>query len=208
MPPTCRTGGHDGKTAYERMKGKTAKCLGLEFGEGVHWKTSPSGGAPGKLSSSWRHGVYLGTRGKSGEIIVSDAECVWKTRTVQRKSKDERWTQANVEMVKAYPWTVKGESDGDEERTVAVKMKDFEGETDRQVESKEVVPRNFYISAKNLEDHGFSSRCSGCLSILHGGARQAHAVACRKRFEIITSNSDRVKRAHNKITEYLAKQGR
>ena len=47
--------GHDGKTAYERMKGKTAKCLGLEFGEGVHWKTSPSGGALG----TW--GVPRGT---------------------------------------------------------------------------------------------------------------------------------------------------
>ena len=31
-------------------------------------------------------------------------------------------------------------------------------------------------------------------------------MACRKRFEIILSNSDRVKSAHNKITEYLAKQ--
>ena len=94
----------------------------------------------------------------------------------------------------------------DEERTVAVKMKDFEIETDRQVESKEVVPRNFYISVKNLEDHGFSSRCQGCLSILHGGARQAHSAARRKRFEIILSDSDRVKRAHKKIVEYLAKK--
>ena len=31
-------------------------------------------------------------------------------------------------------------------------------------------------------------------------------MACRKRFEIILSDSDRVERAHNKITEYLAKQ--
>ena len=30
--------GHDGKTAYERLKGKEATTLGIEFGESVHWK--------------------------------------------------------------------------------------------------------------------------------------------------------------------------
>ena len=35
--------GHDGKTAYERLKGKRATCLGIEFGEVVHWKASHAG---------------------------------------------------------------------------------------------------------------------------------------------------------------------
>ena len=33
--------GKDGKTAYERCKGKKAKVLGLEFGEGILWKEDP-----------------------------------------------------------------------------------------------------------------------------------------------------------------------
>ena len=33
----------DGKTAYERMKRKTAKVLGLEFGEKILWKRKPVG---------------------------------------------------------------------------------------------------------------------------------------------------------------------
>jgi hypothetical protein len=40
--------GHDGKTAFERSKGKKAKTLGIEFGEAVLWKRKPSGGALGK----------------------------------------------------------------------------------------------------------------------------------------------------------------
>ena len=52
--------GHDGKTAYERLKGKRATTLAIEFGEKVLWKASHQGGALGKLSSTWRVGVYLG----------------------------------------------------------------------------------------------------------------------------------------------------
>ena len=35
--------GRDGKTAYERVKGKRAKIQGLEFGEGVFWKMGREG---------------------------------------------------------------------------------------------------------------------------------------------------------------------
>ena len=37
--------GRDGKTAYERCKRKTAKTLGIEFGEAVLWRRRPVGGA-------------------------------------------------------------------------------------------------------------------------------------------------------------------
>jgi len=33
--------GKDGKTAYERVKGKTATVLGLEFAEKLMWKVRP-----------------------------------------------------------------------------------------------------------------------------------------------------------------------
>ena len=35
-------------------------------------------------------GVYLGIKGKTGEIIVGDAEGVWRTRTIRRKPEAER----------------------------------------------------------------------------------------------------------------------
>ena len=44
--------GQDGKTAYERLKGKQARTLGVEFGEAILWRSKPPGGALGKLSSS------------------------------------------------------------------------------------------------------------------------------------------------------------
>jgi hypothetical protein len=112
-------------------------------------------------------------------------------------------------MVKFYPWTNKDPEEGKaegEEPNVAVRMKEADVEMERSFENKEVIPRSFYISAKNLEEHGFSAKCPGCLSILRGKARQAHSAECRKRFENILADTDRVKRANDKIVEYLAKQ--
>ena len=39
--------GKDGKTEYERNKGKRAKVVGVEFGETVLWKRRPVGNALG-----------------------------------------------------------------------------------------------------------------------------------------------------------------
>ena len=39
-PVTRGKVGHDGKTAYERIKGRRARVHGFEFGEKVLWKTA------------------------------------------------------------------------------------------------------------------------------------------------------------------------
>jgi len=94
--------GADGKTAYERLKGKKAKQQGIEFGEGVFFKKKRT--RQSKDSTVWEDGIYLGVRAVSGEIIVGTKSGVWKTRTVQRKPKEYRWNQENVEMVGGVPW--------------------------------------------------------------------------------------------------------
>ena len=76
--------GKDGKTAYERVKGKEARVQGFEFGEGVLWKRKRAGGPLGKLTCMWEDGVFLGVKGSIGELIVGDQRGVWLTRTVRR----------------------------------------------------------------------------------------------------------------------------
>jgi len=97
------------------MKGKKAKHQGIEFAEGVHFKKKRV--HQNKDTSVWEDGIYLGIRGVSGEIIVGTREGVWKTRTVQRKPKEYRWSQENVEMVGGVPWSTNAgdgeEADGD-----------------------------------------------------------------------------------------------
>ena len=42
--------GHDGKSSYERCKGKKARSAGIEVGEGVLWRRKLVGGTLGKLT--------------------------------------------------------------------------------------------------------------------------------------------------------------
>ena len=44
--------GHDGKTAYERMKGKESKMLGFEFGERVNFRRIPDCRTFGEIGKS------------------------------------------------------------------------------------------------------------------------------------------------------------
>ncbi len=45
--------GHDGKTPYERSRGKKSKLLGLEFGELLNFRRAPISGRLAKLDSLW-----------------------------------------------------------------------------------------------------------------------------------------------------------
>ena len=101
----------DGKTPYERVKGKKAEVLGLEFGERVLWKHHP-GRRMEKLNARWGYGLFIGVRAKSGELIVIDegSKEVKYVRTVRRIPEADRWNAKNLELVAMVPWN-KGKDD-------------------------------------------------------------------------------------------------
>ena len=103
----------DGKTPYERVKGKRADVAGLEFGEKVLWKYSP-GKRMENMNARWGYGMFLGVRPRSGELIVVDGGSreIKYVRTVKRIPKEQRWDANNLEWVKMVPWN---RGDGDKE---------------------------------------------------------------------------------------------
>ena len=52
----------------------------------------------------WNDGVYLGVKGKTGEIIVGTTEGIWKARSIQRKPTGQRWLSSSADMVRHVPW--------------------------------------------------------------------------------------------------------
>ena len=96
--------GADGKTAYERLKGKKAELPGLQFGERVFWKSKvPSEKRRHKMDSDWLEGVFLGQRTVSGEYLVGAKEGVFRPRTVRRVPVEKRW-EDNLSFVTGVPW--------------------------------------------------------------------------------------------------------
>ena len=90
----------DGKTSYERVKGKPAQVIGVEFGEKVLWKFPVHGldRKMQKINARWCYGLFLGVRSTSGELIVADQETksMKYTRTVLRVLFKERSLQGTV----------------------------------------------------------------------------------------------------------------
>ena len=200
--------GHDGKTAYERNKGKNAKVLGMQFGEAIPWKRRPVGGALGKLSCLWEDdGLYLGIRGQSGELIVSDREGVWRTRTVQRKPIEDRWPEDAYEVILRTPLTdaEEDEMQGETEKLVT-EMTEAENEAEKQIELEDKIPARFYIRKVDLEKHGFTPNCLGCRAALRETTKQKHTETCRARFFEAMADDDRVVRSTKRIEEYVARK--
>ena len=117
------------------------------------------------MSSTLHHGVYLGVKGKSGEVVVADENGVWKTRTAQRKPADERWAPTNIDLVEGLPWKTE-EEDEASAPAIAIRMDESKTHEEQTTDAKPAVPRSFYIQARDLETHGYSAGCPGCVSIL------------------------------------------
>ena len=177
--------GHDGKTPYERLRGKRTRLLGLEFGELQNFRRSPVPGRMAKFDSLWSDGVFLGYRSASGEIIVGTKEGVVRTRTVKRKAEEERWTQNVLDMVGGVPWAP---SAGDASAEVAmpdiiIPMQEPEVEVvpARAAAEGVATPRRLAIRVGDIHDHGATAGCKGCVATLRGARGVPHTEACRTR---------------------------
>ena len=93
--------GQDGKTSYERLKGKPASLPGMQFGERLLWRTNiPAGDRRNRMDTQTSEGMYLGQRKVSGEYLVGSAEGVFRPRTVHRVPLEKRWND-NLSLLEA-----------------------------------------------------------------------------------------------------------
>lgn len=200
--------GHDGKTPYERSRGKRSKLLGLEFGELVNFRKSPTQGKLAKLESLWDDGVFLGYRSSSGEVIVGTKGGIFRTRTVQRKAKENRWDKNNLDLVGGVPWKTSREEEVDENvmPTIVVPMQYNDDIPKPRVQEAEYIPRRLYIKKGDVEKYGMTPRCKGCLAAMRGAAATAHSEECRRRMtdEIgkTEPGKDRVQQAKARMQEF------
>ena len=199
--------GADGKTGYERCKGRRARLPGMEFGEAVLWKRKREGGPLGKLACMWEDGIFLGVKGTTGEMIVGDKKGVWRTRTVRTKTVEERWNPKTLELIGGVPWRVDGgEGDGEDLKTEVTVMDEHYKERVREGATGEAIPRRMYIKKSDVEEHGYTARCPGCISILRGTARQEHTVECRTRIEKEMEGTRKARNAKARLREYETKK--
>jgi hypothetical protein len=199
----------DGKTPYERVKGKKAEVIGLEFGERVLWK-HPPGRTMDKLSARWGQGLFVGVKAKSNELIIIDGDTkeVKMVRTVRRVPEEQRWKAEYLEWVEAVPWNHgKGdqEADGD---MLEFDVKNGPGRKLTEEERTQITvnegPRivhRAHLRRADFDKHGYTDRCPGCSALLRGLHAQPHSQACRDRLEGILDKDIRIKNAKARLQE-------
>ena len=98
--------GDDGKTPYERRKGKRFNRELPEIGECIHY-LRPGSNKDDKLVTKWEDGIFAGIREESNELYVMTGEGVIKIRTYLRRSEEERWNREQFDKGRGGPWEPK-----------------------------------------------------------------------------------------------------
>ena len=92
---TIRVRGKDGKTSYERLRGKPFSKKSVGFAEmclfRLPLKSAKADDEDGKLSVRWVKGVFMGYDRITNEYVFHSNGKIGKARAVQRVTLDRRW---------------------------------------------------------------------------------------------------------------------
>jgi hypothetical protein len=187
--------GHDGMTAFRRLKGRVWEPRVAEFGEQVQARR-PRACLQGDAEPRWDQTTYLGTRWGTAEHWVADADgTARKVRAVRRMSLADRWCPAKVAGITGLPDDPSCRDGGGEPPPLpepgVIPHPDPLAEPAR-------LRRGFRIEASDLQEHGYTERCAKCDALRAGRVvGTGHSAACRERFRnVFTERADgRVERA-------------
>ena len=210
--------GTDGRTAYERRRGRRCKVPVVSFGELVHFKELHPDGKRDKWASDWHFGVWLGHTRDSNEMLVGTEHGVRRTYAVKRLPEEERWNKDKVKNLVGTPRQPDPKRGG---LQVPVQVR-FEEEEPKEapIETKpslkEGLTRRVFITDRDLKKYGYTEGCVGCESRLRGPpgrqnrARRNHDETCRRRLEeamkIDPEDCQRVADADERMTEAIARK--
>ena len=96
--------GNDGKTSFERLRGRPCRQEVLLFGENVWYKELyGKGNKDEKLGPKWLEGVWLGHQGHTNEPPIGTPEGTINTWAVKRKTEEDQWSKDAVENMLGSP---------------------------------------------------------------------------------------------------------
>ena len=158
----------DGKTPYERLRGREFKGEVAECFEVVHYKLADS--QRGKLDAQSAIGVWLGKSLQSDEHYIGTTDGIRRCRSIWRRPENRRWSLEHLTKTKGSPWQPRGVPTvmpGTPGGVVAP------GTPGRQ--------RSVYITLDRQIRHGPTPGCPGCSC--RADDPKPHNKECKARFE-------------------------
>ena len=96
--------GKDGKTAYERRRGRRCQIPCVPFGEKVWYKElRENKRQEHKMESEWAEGIWLGHNRSSNEIIVGTRKGAVRAYAIRRKLEEDRWDAQMITEIRGTP---------------------------------------------------------------------------------------------------------
>ena len=146
----CRVG-NDGRTPYERKKGKKFIRALPEIGECI-WYLRPQSVGKDKLDTRWESGVFAGLRVESGELYVLTEGGALKVNSFNRRPEEERWNQEEFGAIQGTPWEPIPGREGIEVKSRFQYRGEAEEEIIPQPSTRDVIPRRIYIRREDVAD--------------------------------------------------------
>ena len=157
--------GQDGKTAYERQKGRKCELEVVPFGEKVLYRLPEvANDRHQALEERWAHGIWLGHARHSPEILIATDSGIVKSWAIRRLPVGQQWDADMVSRVKGSPTSWRLDASEDQEMV----EEDDKGDPQLYPQLREKIgsrtgeKRSMYLSRRDFEVHGFTDGCVGC----------------------------------------------
>ncbi len=104
--------GSDGRTAYERVRGKQCTKTVTTFGEKTYYiNVTIDKESKEATEAKWEYGLWLGVHVRSNENIIATNDGVIRRRTVKRMREDLRWDAMAINGLTGVSWDWKRQTE-------------------------------------------------------------------------------------------------
>ena len=142
--------GHDGRTAYQRVRGKPFRTRLPALGEIVRYKLRPQE----PIANSWdgrrfHSGIFLGIDQRTGQYMMYGDHGVKYARTILRLPDAEKWNSESLQALNITPKSLHVPKE------LEVVFKDKPAQ-EAPLEPKPIVARQVYIKQADIDRFGFT----------------------------------------------------
>lgn len=204
--------GRDGRTPYERLKGKKFHGEFPEFASRIMLRVSEKVRG-GVMQARWIPGIWLGMRFHTGEHIVAKGSDGGVVRGRAIREVPHQLRREDLDGIRGSPWAPSGvvtyhpnPDKVDSERANSPVILTDASEPVR------IQPRSVYLTREMFDRLGFTPGCAKCRGLEHNlpQGTLGHSPKCRARMErLLQSDKDfsrRLEQAEARKTRYLAEE--
>ncbi len=175
--------GADGKTPWQRARGRGFGMTLFGFGEQVLYEQDAKGpqhDARGNMGPRMFKGTFLGYNkfSNSYRILTESGEMI-KARGLNSRSFQERWDANILQEITITPWNLRRR-----DPPVAVELGERVERPAQTPEPSISNPRRLKITLQTLKDYKLTQGCPQCMHIKEFGEAKpglSHSESCRKR---------------------------